>query len=403
MPLSDVKVRTAKAGKYEDGDGLRLVVTAKGSKRWVVRFTLEGKRREMGLGSYPEVTLADARERARQARAQVAKGVDPIETRGEEPEATPTFTRCAARFIKAHRRGWKSRKHGRQWCATLKTYARRVLGKKPVDMITTEDILTVLKPIWFDKTETAKRVQGRIENILDYALAHGFRDAVNPARWRGHLDKLLPQRNKVQAVVHHPAMPFDELPEFFHVLEGQDDVSSKALRFLILTACRTGEVLGASWEEIDLERALWSIPANRMKAGRIHQVPLSDAAMSILVSLQRIAGESWVFPGAKAGRPLSSMALLMKMRGLGYGQGGTKGGYVPHGFRSTFRDWAGETTSYPHDVCEMALAHSIPNKAEAAYRRGGLLDKRRAMMDDWARFLRPVQADVIPIGRRRMI
>lgn len=402
MALSERKCRTAKEGKYEDGDGLRLVVTAKESKRWVLRFTFERKRREMGLGPYPVVSLADARELARQARAQVVKGIDPIEARGEAPKALPTFTRCAAGYIKAHRRGWKNRKHARQWCATLKTYARGVLGNKPVDTLTTEDVLAVLKPIWLNKTETAKRVQGRIENILDYAAAHGFRDPVNPARWKGHLDKLLPGRKETQPVEHHPAMPFEELPDFFQALEGQDDVSSKALRFLILTACRTGEVLGATWAEIDLERALWTIPAYRMKAKKEHQVPLSEASLTILGSLPRIAGESWVFPGGKAGRPLSSMALLMKMRGLGYGQGGSKGAYVPHGFRSTFRDWAAETTPYPREVCEMALAHGIENKVEAAYRRGNLLDKRRAMMSDWAKFLLPVKADVIPIGRRRV-
>jgi integrase len=304
-------------------------------------------------------------------------------------------------YIMQQRHAWKSRKHGRQWCATLKTYARDRLGSKPVDTITREDVLAVLRPIWSNKAETAKRVQGRIENILDFAEARGYRSGVNPARWRGLLDKVLPCRSKVQPVEHHPALPYDELPGFFRELEEHADTSSQALRFLILTACRTSEVLRATWDEIDLERALWTIPAHRMKGKREHQVPLNDAALALLKGLPRVEGEPWVFPGGRAKRPLSGMALLQKMRGMGYGTGGARGPYVPHGFRSTFRDWAGERTHYPRDVCEMALAHAIPNKVEAAYRRGALLEKRAAMMADWARFLHPATAQVIPLAQRR--
>ncbi|MCP4181848.1 MAG: site-specific integrase, partial [Hyphomicrobiales bacterium] len=302
-------------------------------------------------------------------------------------EKVPTFTTCAARYIKAHRGGWRNIKHARQWVSTLKTYARPVIGSKRVDAIDTEDILKVLSPIWSTKTETAKRVQGRIENIMDFAAAHKYRDPLNPARWRGHLDKLLPKPSRVKKVTHHPAMPYTDVPAFMVELSSNGSVSAQALLFLILTATRTSEVLLAQWSEIDLEAAIWIIPATRMKTRQEHRVPLSDAALTILRRLPRIKGNYYIFPGVRYGRPLSNMALLQLMRGMDYGVNCSRGNYVPHGFRSSFRDWSGEVSSFPRDVAEMALAHVIENKVEAAYRRGDLFTKRSKMMQAWADYL----------------
>jgi integrase len=276
--------------------------------------------------------------------------------------------------------------------STLKTYARPEIGSKRVDTIVTEDILKILSPIWNSKTQTAKRVQGRIESILDYAAAHRYRDPLNPARWRGHLDMMLPKPTRVKKVRHHPAMPHTGVPAFMAEMSSNNSVSALALRFLILTATRTNEVLRAQWPEIDLEAAVWTVPAKRMKARREHRVPLSDTAMTVLKTLPRIEGNPYLFPGTRHGRPLSSMALLQLMRGKGYGVGGDRGDYVPHGFRSSFRDWSGEVSTFPRDVAEMALAHVIENKVEAAYRRGDLFAKRRQMMQEWANFLKGVDS-----------
>jgi integrase len=386
--LNPRQVSTVGPGKYEDGGGLRLVVARSGAKSWVFRFTIGGRRREMGIGSYPDTSLSDARIKASECRQQVRNGIDPIDARKVEPERVPEFTACAARFIRAHRRGWRNPKHSRQWVSTLKTYARPIIGHKPVDAIQTEDILKILTPIWTSKTETAKRVQGRIENILDFATAHKYRDALNPARWRGHLDKLLPKPSRVRNVVHHPAMPYEEVPAFMAELEQNGSVSARALMFMILTATRTNEVVRAQWNEIDLAARIWTIPADRMKARREHRVPLSRQALAILKGLPRVDGNPYVFPGARHGRPLSNMAMLQLMRGVGYGVNGEYGPYVPHGFRSSFRDWSGEASNFPRDVAEMALAHAIENKVEAAYRRGDLFAKRAKMMDAWGAFLR---------------
>ncbi len=385
--LSAQRVKNAGPGKYEDGNGLRLVVSPTGNKKWVLRITVAGKRREMGLGVYPSVSLAEAREKADAARDKVRKGHDPIATRKLVVEETspeiPTFTHVAASYIRIHRHGWSNPKHARQWCATLKTYARPTLGQKAINDIGTEEVLAVLTPIWMKKTETAKRVQGRIENILDFAAARKWRDPINPARWRGHLDKLLPKPTKVQRVQHHPAMPYDDVPKFMQELKAKPGVSASALQFLILTACRTNEVIAAVWNEFDLEAAIWTVPAVRMKAKREHRVPLCAEALAILNALPRMAKNPFVFFGQRQGRPISNMAMLQLMRGMGYGVGGDRADYVPHGFRSSFRDWAGEVSSFPRDVCEMALAHVIDNKAEAAYRRGDLFEKRRKMMEEW--------------------
>ncbi len=397
--LTVKKCDKAAPGKHEDGDGLRLVVSPSGARKWVLRITVAGRRREMGLGSYPEVGLAKAREKAGDARKLVAEGQDPIAARRVEPERTPTFTTCAARYIRAHRHGWSNRKHARQWVSTLKTYARPIMGNKPIDQASTEDVLLVLQPVWTAKTETAKRVQGRMENILDFAAARKWRDQSNPARWRGHLDKLLPSPRKVARPVHHPAMDFNDVPAFMRELEQNNSLSAKALALKILTATRTKEVLGATWDEFDLEASTWTIPAPRMKGKREHRVPLSDAALAILDSLPR-TDSSYLFPGQRYGRPLSNMALLQLMRGMGYGVDGNRGDYVPHGFRSSFRDWAGEISSYPNHVCEMALAHTIGDATEAAYRRGDLFLKRRAMMGEWADWCLASTSNVASINER---
>ncbi|MET0006053.1 MAG: integrase arm-type DNA-binding domain-containing protein [Candidatus Thiodiazotropha sp.] len=398
--LSPAKVKNAKPGKYEDGGGLRLVVSKSGAKKWVLRLTINGKRREMGLGSSPDVGLGEAREDASKYRKQAKKGIDPIEERRKEQVKIPTFTTCAARYIRAHRRSWKNTKHARQWVNTLKTYARPEIGTKKVDAITTENILKILRPIWTTKTETAKRVQSRIENILDYAAAHKYRDHLNPARWKGHLDKLLAKPSRVKKVTHHPAMPYSDVPAFMMELATNGSTSALALQFLILTATRTSEVLQAKWDEINLDEGVWSIPAERMKARREHRVPLSDVALNVLAALPRIESNPYLFPGSRHGRPLSNMALLQLMRGMGYGVNGNRGDYVPHGFRSSFRDWSGEISSFPRDVAEMALAHAIENKVEAAYRRGDLFDKRRRMMQEWADYLDKLKtgAKILPFN-----
>ena len=397
--LTNTAVKAAAPGKYEDGQGLRMVVTKTGSRKWVLRYQLQGRRREMGLGSYPAVSLKLARDKAAQARSQAAAGIDPISARAQVQTATPTFTEVAARFIRAKRHEWSNRKHARQWTATLKTYARPVIGSTPVDSLTTEDVLAILKPIWTTKPETAKRVQGRIENILDYASAMKWTDTSNPARWRGHPNKLLssPVKIKRQAnggtTRHHPAMPYSAVPGFMIELQQLSSVSALALQFTILTATRTSEVLQATWSEVDLEAAEWLIPAPRMKAKRPHRVPLSPAALAVLERVPRLSGNPYIFTGARQGRPLSNMAMLQVMRGLGYGVGGGRGNYVPHGFRSSFRDWAGEVSSFPREVCEMALAHVIENKAEAAYARGDLFTKRLKMMAEWAQWCGKSAAD----------
>lgn len=378
-------------GTYEDGEGLRLVVRANGTKSWVLRFQLEGKRREMGLGGFPAVSLKDARKSAHDKRQLLAMGIDPLAHRDEQALAkrreaqqklarSATFKALAMEYIETHRAGWKSAKHGQQWENTLNSYAYPFIGNLPAEEITTEHILQVLKPIWETKTESASRIRNRIEMVLDAAKARGLREGENPARWRGHLDKLLPPRSKVQTVVHHPALPWTHMPEFMKILMLREDLSSRAIALTILTACRTSEVLGATWTEVDLIKKVWKIPATRMKAGKEHRVPLSSTACELIRALKRVDGRHYLFPGAKAGSHLSNTSMLMALRRL------KRSDLTVHGFRSTFRDWAAESTHYPREVCEQALAHTRKDKAEAAYFRGDLFEKRRAMMDDWARY-----------------
>jgi integrase len=379
--------RKKNPGRYGDGLGLWLQVSPSGTKSWLFRYMRNGKARQMGLGAVHTVTLAEARETAGNCRKLLLAGLDPIEARRAERmqsrvEAArgTTFKDCGERYIIAHEAGWKNEKHRNQWKTTLATYAYPVLGELSVAAIDTALVLKVIEPIWTVKPETAARVRGRIEAVLDWATAREYRQGDNPARWRGHMDKLLPARSKVARVRHHAALPYDELPVFMAALRKQDGVSPRALEFAILTAARTGETVGARWAEIDADTNVWNVPAERMKGEREHRVPLSARPLEILESLPREGEAEFVFPGGRAENPLSNMALLGVLRRMG------RGDVTTHGFRSTFRDWAAEQTAYPSDVCEAALAHALRDKTEAAYRRGDLFEKRRRLMADWSKY-----------------
>jgi len=291
-----------------------------------------------------------------------------------------TFDKCAAAYIEAHKASWKKGKHAEQWRGSLRNYASPVFGSSPVQAIDLGLVMKALEPVWRTKSETASRVRGRIEAVLDWATVRGYRKGENPARWRGHLDKLLPARSKIQKVEHHPALPYHEIAEFTAVLRGQEGIGARALEFLILTAARTGEIIGARWDEVDFEEKIWVVPAARMKAGREHRVPLTGTALAILKQMNGIREGDFVFPGGKKTRPLSNMAMLAVLKRMG------RSDLTAHGFRSTFRDWAAERTNFPREVVEMALAHTIESKVEAAYRRGDLFQKRRQLMEAWARF-----------------
>lgn len=379
------------SGTYEDGDGLRLVVKPTGRKSWVFRYQRNGKRSEIGLGGYPTVSLKEARLLLAEQRRLLADGLDPKAHRDAAKEAlrlseqkeksrAVTFSDVAYDYIASHRSGWKNAKHAQQWENTLNTYAMPIVGALPPEAVTTEHVLAILQPIWSEKTETASRVRNRLELVLDAAKARNLRSGENPARWRGHLDKLLPKRSKVQARTHHAALPWKELPAFMAELSEQYEATYKAMQMTILTACRTSEVLGAKWSEIDIQEATWNIPADRMKARRPHRVPLSDAVLNLLNSITPVAGNPYIFAGARIGRPLSNMSMLMGLRRMG------RNDLTMHGFRSTFRDWAAEATHYPREVCEMALAHVVAEGAEAAYWRGDVFEKRRGLMSDWAAY-----------------
>ena len=372
-------------GMYGDGGGLWLQVTGKGAKSWIFRFTLRGKSREMGLGSAGTFSLAEARDKALACRKLCAEGLDPIEAkRAQQDEArleaarAMTFRQCATSYIESQKAGWRNTKHAAQWTATLNTYAYPVFGDLPVQAIDTGFVMQALQPIWVGKPETATRVRGRIESVLDWAKTHGYRRGENPARWKGHLSNLLPKRSRVQQVEHHAALAYSQVAAFMADLSSREAVAARALEFAILTAARTGEVIGARWSEIDLEAAEWNVPAERMKAGSAHRVPLSQPALGILRRMAEVRTGEFVFPGGWHGRPLSNMSMLMMLRRMG------REDLTVHGFRSSFRDWASETTSFPSEVVEAALAHSIQSKVEAAYRRGDLFQKRRELMDAWA-------------------
>lgn len=393
--------RLTKPGLHADGGGLYLQITSAAARSWLYRFMLDGKARAMGLGSFPDVALAEARERAAECRRLRASGIDPIEARDAErarartdAAQSITFKESAERYINSHKAGWRNEKHAAQWTATLTTYAYPAFGGLPVQSIDTGLVLKALEPIWRTKTETATRVRGRIESVLDWATARGYRRGDNPARWRGHLDNLLPKRSKVAAVEHHAALPYAEVGAFMVDLRQQPGVGAKALEFVILTAARTGEAIGAQWSEVDLDAALWTVPGDRMKAGREHRVPLSKPAVAILRAM-RGKSDDFVFPGGKRGRPLSNMAMAKVLERMG------RGDLTVHGFRSSFRDWAAEQTNFPREIAEAALAHTLKDKVEAAYRRGDAIEKRKKLTAAWADYCaRPAtKATVTPIRR----
>jgi integrase len=402
--LTARQVETRKApGLIADGGGLYLQIAPTGARTWIYRYQIVGRRRDMGLGSAAVFSLAEARDRARAARRMVADGIDPIDARRAAVAAkrvdaakTMTFAECAERYIAAHRAGWKNPKHAAQWPSTLATYVYPALASLPVHAVDTALVTRVIDPIWATKPETASRVRGRIEAVLDWATARGYRKGENPARWRGHLDNLLPARSKVRRVKHHAALPYAEVGAFMAELRQQEGVAARALEFAILTAARTGEVIGARRDEINMVERLWAIPGERMKAGKEHRVPLSAAALAIIETMSAIRSGDFVFPGGQLGRPLSNMALLMALRRM------ARDNLTAHGFRSTFRDWAAERTNFPSEVAEMALAHVVGDKVEAAYRRGDLFQKRRQLAEAWAKFCEspPPKDDVVPIRRR---
>jgi integrase len=398
--LTDLKVRREKArGLHPDGGGLYLQVTASGAKSWVLRYMLRGKAREMGLGPVALVSLADARTRAVAARRLCLDGIDPIEhrktartTKALDDAKTKTFAECVEGWIEANTDGWSSEKYRNQQRTKMETYAIPTLGSLPVAGIDTELVLRVLKPIWATKAVTAHRVRDNIEAILDYARASGYRSGDNPARWRGHLENLLAKPEKVHKVKHRAALPYTEIGEFMAKLRAQEGRDADALEFTILTAARVDEIEGAPWDEIIIGEKVWSIPGERMKGEEDHRVPLSDAAMAVIKRIEKRNGcrTGLLFPKA------SDKSLQRLRCKLGYGH------ITTHGFRSTFRDWAAERTNFPREIAEKALAHLVGDETERAYQRGDLLDKRRKLMDAWAKYCTQPPADnVVPINERR--
>lgn len=394
--LTPLQVKNAKPGRHVDGNGLHLLVKSSGARSWVLRYSLQGKTRDIGLSRCPEaiallelsgsdeLSLAQARDIAAIYRLKVRAGIDPLSEREHNAETTRltqakveaervTFRTVAQHYLASRESTWRNAKHRQQWHNTLKTYVFPSLGDLPVADIGILEVLTVLEPIWRSKAETANRVRGRIEAIIDAARARGYRSGENPARWRGHLDKILPARPRLSRG-HHAALPYKDVPAFLEQLRARKALAALALEFTILTAMRTGEVLGATWTEIDLEERTWTIPAERMKAGREHRVPLAGRAIELLAETKKLES-TFLFPGQRGGK-LSGMAMSMLLRRMGHQ-------VTVHGFRSGFRDWAAELTSYPRDVCEMALAHTISDRVEAAYRRGDMFEKRRKLMNDW--------------------
>jgi integrase len=382
--------KETRPGMHADGAGLYLLVGPSGAKSWIYRFMLNGKAREMGLGALHTIGLADARKLAMDARRQKLDGTDPLQAKKDKKAAAKleqakaiTFKACAEQYIKAHRAGWRNEKHAAQWGSTLETYAYPTIGALPVAGVDTGLVTKILTPIWATKPETATRVRGRIESVLDYATTHGWRTGENPARWKGHLANVLPRRSKVRRVEHHAALPWGEIGAFLAALREQPGIAALALEFAILTAARTGEVIGARWSEVDMQAAVWTVPGDRMKAGREHRVPLSAAAMTALRKAAELrtdkVADGFVFPGGKPGLGLSNMALLALLRRM------KRDDLTAHGFRSTFRDWAAET-GQPADIAEAALAHVVGDKTVIAYQRGDLLERRRKLMEAWAAF-----------------
>jgi integrase len=380
-------VQAAKTpGLFGDGGNLYLNVDHNGNKSWIVRWSSGGKLHKCGLGAVHTVTLEQAREKAADARRIIRDGGNPREARREARQAvlvaqakSMSFDDAAKAYVEGHKAGW-SDKHGKQWPATLTRYTSPVFGNLPVSAIDTGMVMRVLQPIWSSKNETASRLRGRIETVLSWARVQGYRSGENPALWKGHLDHLLPARGKVHKVVHHAALPYAKLPAFMRDLRKRYGVAVLALEFAILTATRTSETLDAQWSEFDLRNKLWTIPAERMKGGREHRVPLSDRAAAIVQEMQTVRNGDYVFPGAKRGKPLSNMSMLLALRRM------ERDDLTTHGFRATFRTWAAEKTAHQREVIEAALAHVVGDKTENAYQRGDLLDKRRRLMDAWAAY-----------------
>lgn len=396
--------------------GLYLQITPKGGKTWILRAAMAGRRAEIGLGGFPTVTLAQARDKAREARDKIERGVDPMAERKAARDALAaatrkglTFAEAANLYLDAKLDAYRNEKHRYQWRATLEQLAFPILGKLAVSVITVQDVLQVLHPIWIERTETASRLRGRIESVLSWATVAGHRAGDNPARWAGNLKELLPAPSKVKAKGNQPALSLDDASRWFNAVRKREGFGTRALEFIALTAARSGEVRGAVWSEIDLDRALWIVPGERMKMGREHRVPLTAPALALLKALPRLNGSDLVFPSSKGGQ-LSDMTISATMRrlheadiaadGPGFLDRVSKRPAVPHGLRSTFRDWAAERTQYPGDMAEVALAHRINNVVEAAYRRGDMIEKRRRMMADWADFLsgRALGSNVVRIG-----
>ncbi|KHF24520.1 integrase [Solemya velum gill symbiont] len=402
--LTDIKIkRLSEPGAYPDGEGLYLQVVRNGSKSWFYRYETGGKGRKKGLGSYPTVSLENARKSAQKCRELRQQGFDPIDhtkLRIKEEHAqkqidkarVKTFRQCAEEYIESRKPEWSNAKHANQWRNTLSSYAFPHFGDVPVADVDVTLVLEALRPIWQTKTETATRVRQRIEAILDYATALHYRDTENPARWKSRLDKILPKPTKIKKVSHHNAMPYTEVSEYFRTLKQKETIAAHALAFIILTATRSGEARGARWDEIDLEQAIWTIPAERMKARREFRVPLSVQVIEILNQMKPLEREGWVFPGLSGHKGISEASLRNLLKS-------THPDVTTHGFRSTFRDWCAEMTSYPREIAETALAHVIKNKAEAAYQRGDLLERRRRLMEAWEGHLLATSnnADVIPI------
>lgn len=403
--LSNLRIKAIKkAGRYSDGDGLYLYVSKSGSRSWVFRYRdrVTGKLRDRGLGPARDVSLEQARDHARVARGELRAGVDPIDARRtERTEArrqqlqAVTFGQCTDRYIESHRAAWRSEKHADQWRSTLDTYAAGLLST-PVADIDDAAVLEALQPIWTTKTETATRVRQRIEAVLDWASARQYRRGDNPARWRGHLDHLLPKPNKLKAVQPRAALPYLDVPAFFVTLRAQPGMAPVALQLQILTATRPGEVVGALWQEFDLEKLAWTIPGERMKAGKAHRIPLSPETAELLTKLSR--GGKYVFPGLR-GPCMTTAAPLKVLKTF-------RPGMTAHGFRSTFRDWAADMTAFPREVAEQALAHSLPDKTEAAYRRTDLFQKRALLMAEWSRYCcspaKSASVSRLPLRKKRL-
>lgn len=380
-------VMVKQAGRYGDGGGLWLVVSKTGAKKWVYRFSWQGKVTEAGLGSTDTVSLADARKLRDEARLTLVSGRNPIEARRTAAKSTPLFGEIADQLLEAKRPEWRSEKHAEQWAWSLNV-ACVSLRKLPVDKIATEHVLAVLRPLWNDKPETASRLRQRIEAVLNAAKARGFRTRENPAGWRGHLEHLLPKRQRLSKG-HHKAMPYAELPDFMERLRQENYTGALALQFLILTAARSGEVFGARWDEIDKNSRVWIIPAHRMKTGREHRVPLSTAAMQVLETIEKIKQKEFIFPSPRGDQSLSHVTMQKVLSHMGADQA------TVHGFRSSFRDWAGQETHFDRELAEQSLAHRLGDAAELAYKRGDFLEKRRALMDAWAQWCGPKPVNVL--------